>query len=550
MPSLSSPSFSRLVAALKQHKKTCTVIESSCGGLINASILAQPGASNVYYGGSVAYNTRRAKPLLLNNPELHKTLTAPLTQDNAESEKERYIQSKVAWTQQTAIAFCEGMDTDICIAEGGATGPTFRPEGLDTGFAVIAIAAKSSQSSTKIVIVKQKLIESTHANRQVNMRLFADRAAELALQVITGGEEEEAAAEDTSQATVDKPHFDRATHLRADPEQLEALAQDAHYVILHQNATLFQTIPPQTQEDDDDNTAHNRKLQLLSQTQVQQVMDSLPNGARKETTFLGLLNDHQAIFGVDILSCNDDSSKVETAIHTTLNTDECHFQDTRTVAPLLASSCENEIVLHATALAQWQRRAPHCTVCGTITRLEDGGTRRVCTNTDCGHQSWPRQDPSMIAVVSNRQGTKVLLGRSKRHPAKMHTALAGFVEAGETMERAVAREVYEETGIRVDLDSVRYVASQPWPFPQSTMIGFTVEADEQQTLNVDTNELVDARWFDRSEVELASTVLGPVMQVPVANEALADNPALTLLIPPKGVLARQLIDTWLEGSSK
>ena len=153
----------------------------------------------------------------------------------------------------------------------------------------------------------------------------------------------------------------------------------------------------------------------------------------------------------------------------------------------------------------------------------------------------------MIAVVSNRDGSKVLLGRSARHPAKMHTALAGFVEAGETMERAVAREVYEETGVRVDEDTVRYVASQPWPFPQSTMIGFTVKADDQQPLNVDTNELVDAKWFDRAEVEKASAVLGPVMQKGVAEQALRSNPDLNLLIPPKGVLARTLIDKWLTG---
>lgn len=130
----------------------------------------------------------------------------------------------------------------------------------------------------------------------------------------------------------------------------------------------------------------------------------------------------------------------------------------------------------------------------------------------------------------------------------MHTVLAGFVEAGETMERAVAREVFEETGIRIDLDSVRYVASQPWPFPQSTMIGFIAQADENQKLSIDPNEIVEARWFNRSEVHAAGQIEGPVMQHEAAMAAIAANPSLNLLIPPRGVLARKLIETWLKAS--
>ena len=540
MPSLSSPSFSRLVAALKRHKKTCTVIESSCGGLINASILAQPGASAVYFGGSVAYNTRRAKPLLLNNENLHASLTVPL-EDKAESEKDKYMRSKLEWTRKTALAFCQEVGTDICISEGGATGPTFRPKGLETGFATVAIAAR--QANGQIEMMEQQVIQSSHADREADMRLFADSAAELAYNVIVANEEP---VEPTSIETSaeEKPHFDRATHLRGDEEQLAKLAQEAQFVVLHGSSALFQK--PDSVGD------ANRELKFLTQAQIEAVTDSLQ--ARKETTFLGMLNDFTPVFGVDLLlDPRDDttdtctSTLIENAIGNALLLDknDFHFQNTRTVAPLL-SSCHNEIVLHATALAQWQRLAPFCAVCGSPTILVEGGTSRTCSG--CGHRSWPRQDPSMIAVVSNRDGTKVLLGRSKRHPDKMHTALAGFVEAGETMEQAVAREVYEETGIRVDQESATYVASQPWPFPQSTMIGFTVKADDTQELNIDRNELVDAKWFDRSQVELACTVQGPVMQKEAAEAALASNPKLSLLIPPKGVLARRLIDTWLDDS--
>lgn len=154
----------------------------------------------------------------------------------------------------------------------------------------------------------------------------------------------------------------------------------------------------------------------------------------------------------------------------------------------------------------------------------------------------------MITAVSSRDGEKILLARSPRHPEKMYSVLAGFVEAGETMERAVAREVFEETGIRIDSDSVQYVASQPWPFPQSTMIGFVAQADENQELDIDPNEILAARWFDRAEVQAATMIEGPVMQREVAKAVVAADPSINLLIPPRGVIARKLIETWLNGS--
>ena len=132
----------------------------------------------------------------------------------------------------------------------------------------------------------------------------------------------------------------------------------------------------------------------------------------------------------------------------------------------------------------------------------------------------------------------------------MHTVLAGFVEAGETFEAAVARETWEETGIRIDEGSVEYIGSQPWPFPQSCMIAFTATADDSQVLNIDENELVEAKWFDRRDVEAATRVEGAVMQHEVAKAALAAaDPTLPLLVPPKRVIARTLIDTWLNSNS-
>ena len=592
MVSLSSPHFTRLMAALKRHKKTCTVIESSCGGLINASILAQPGASAVYYGGSIAYNTKFAKPLLLNDTKLHSSLMTPWLSlhDKVESERDMYLQSKLEWTRQTAIAFCEQVGTDICIAEGGATGPTFRPKDVSTGFAVIAIAAK--QPNGQVTLVEQQIVESSTALRQENMRLFADEAAKLAYKVVVGRENDNdndhppttstdwndsdttskptttTTSSSSSHGNCQKPHFDRATHVRGDTDKLKQLASVAHYVVLYGNLALFQT--PDTSSPSTHNNSHHRQLYFLNQQEIQTVVTSL-GGVRQEISFLGLLNDTLPIFSVDLLLDSTTTTTmgatpdntvtwmediIHSTLHNTTTTDNttnnttnkyCHFQDTRTVAPLLnPNTCENEIVLYATALAQWQRRAPYCTACGSTTLLMDGGTSRICSK--CQQRTWPRQDPSMIAVVANRDDTKILLARSPRHPTKLYTGLAGFVEAGETMEHAVAREVYEETGIRVDPDTTKYVASQPWPFPQSTMIGFLVQADDTQTLSIDTNELVEAAWFTRSQVQLATTIQGPVMQHDVADAAMANNPDLSLLIPPKGVLARRLIDTWLEGT--
>jgi len=518
MSSLSSAAFSRLVSALKRKKATCTVVESCCGGLINSSIMAIPGSSAVYWGGSVAYNTRNAKPLLLNDDKLHASLTAPFEHENVESEADRYIQSKLDWTSKTAVAFCDTVGTDYAIAEGGAAGPTFRPKGLDRGFAAIAIASRGDDG--KAYVVKQEVVRSPHANRVANMRLFADAAAELALEVIGAGEGEVITAEED----VPIRHLDRATHLRNDEEELAELATDAKYVVLQDNKALFR------------DGWELAKLNLEQVAEICTKADSFP-----VTTFLGLLDGKEAVFGVDLIG--GDENKVASVAKDVSGGAE--FGDTRTGAPLL-SPIHNELVLHATALAQWQRRAPYCTACGSPTILMDGGTCRECTSEACGLMTWPRQDPSMIAVITSRDKERVLLGRSLRHPPRMHTALAGFVEAGEMFEKAVAREVYEETGVRIDEESVHYIGSQPWPFPQSIMIGFSATADDTQKLNVDKNELVDAAWFDRSQVEAAAAVPGAVMRKEVANAALENDPSLELLIPPKGVLARTLLDAWLD----
>lgn len=130
----------------------------------------------------------------------------------------------------------------------------------------------------------------------------------------------------------------------------------------------------------------------------------------------------------------------------------------------------------------------------------------------------------MLATHDNR----LLLGRQPHYPPGRYSALAGFVESGETIEAAVARELYEEAGIRVD--EVRYIASQPWPFPSSLMIGAEARALDDR-LTIDTNELDDARWFSREEVAAA----------------LAGEGSAAFLPPPPSAIARTLLDRWANG---
>src|SRR5262249_49136446 len=152
-----------------------------------------------------------------------------------------------------------------------------------------------------------------------------------------------------------------------------------------------------------------------------------------------------------------------------------------------------------------------------LSELVRGGWSRRCPA--CGAEHFPRVDPVVI-MLAEHDG-RLLLGRQPHYPAGRYSALAGFVEVGETLEAAVARELDEEAGIPVR--GVCYVASQPWPFPSSLMIGCRAEADSDE-LTIDTTELDDARWFPRDEVAAA----------------LSDAPGRSFLPPPRAAIARTL----------
>jgi NAD+ diphosphatase len=153
------------------------------------------------------------------------------------------------------------------------------------------------------------------------------------------------------------------------------------------------------------------------------------------------------------------------------------------------------ILAQARSILHWHSSHGFCAKCGAKSLMADAGYKRVCPA--CGTEHFPRTDPVVIMAV--RHGDQILLGRQASWPPNMFSALAGFMEPGETIEQAVAREVLEEAGIKVG--AVSYVTTQPWPFPSSLMIGMIAEAMTTE-ITLDPAELEDARWFAHSDLEM------------------------------------------------
>ncbi|MET7638346.1 NAD(+) diphosphatase [Streptomyces sp. NPDC005438] len=163
-------------------------------------------------------------------------------------------------------------------------------------------------------------------------------------------------------------------------------------------------------------------------------------------------------------------------------------------AGLLLSERDAELMVHAVALENWQRMHRFCSRCGERSQIAAAGHIRRCPA--CGAEHYPRTDPAVIMAVTD-EDDRLLLGRQVHWPEGRFSILAGFVEPGESLERAVRREVSEEVGVTVG--EVRYVASQPWPFPSSLMLGFEARASST-TIEVDGDEIHEARWFSREEL--------------------------------------------------
>lgn len=249
----------------------------------------------------------------------------------------------------------------------------------------------------------------------------------------------------------------------------------------------------------------------------------------EETVFLGVDPENVAWFGLD-LSHDDaplqhedlDGLLAESLAMAGRKGGAAEFMDLREAGHLL-DHATGSVLAYARGMLTWHRRHRFCGECGSPTRSTDGGHVRHCTNADCGSHHFPRTDPAVIMLVTD--GDRALLGRSGRFGRYMYSTLAGFVEPGETLEAAVAREVFEEAGILVK--NVRYHSSQPWPFPTSLMLGFYADAASQD-ITINEEEMEDVRWFEKSFL------------LNRKNESERIN------LPRKVSIARKLIDGWLE----
>jgi NAD+ diphosphatase len=197
------------------------------------------------------------------------------------------------------------------------------------------------------------------------------------------------------------------------------------------------------------------------------------------------------------------------------------FEDLRMIGQLVPRE-DAALLAYAKGILWWHERHRFCGVCGHPTASIDGGHRRLCTNDACNAEQFPRSDPAVIMLIEH--DGRCLLARGARFPANFVSVLAGFVEPGESLEDTVAREVFEEVGVRVT--DITYASSQPWPFPSSLMLGYRARALDP-TLTLDPNEILDAAWYTRDEVR-ALAEGGPVR------------------IPPRFSISRRLIDDWIE----
>jgi NAD+ diphosphatase len=278
---------------------------------------------------------------------------------------------------------------------------------------------------------------------------------------------------------------DRAAHLRPNATALaEAWAHpEARVLRVHHGATVLRT--------------DVRDLAYLTADQVK---------GPEDAWFLGLDSEGRPYFAVPGEFEPGENERIATL---------------REISPRLPADAVG-LFVHAVGLSNWHARHGFCPVCGSPTEIRSAGHVRKCTG--CGAEQFPRTDPAVIMLVVD-DDDRCLLGHNPAWPPNRFSTLAGFVEPGESLEQAVIREVYEEVG--VVCDSATYEGSQPWPLPQSLMLGFRAHTSDP-TLRIDTEEITEARWFTREELAQAGR----------------DK---TALMPGAISIARYLIERWYGG---
>jgi len=264
--------------------------------------------------------------------------------------------------------------------------------------------------------------------------------------------------------------LDRASHVRTDTNWLEQKIKDpsSRFLPLHELKVLI-------------NLRGAAAIDWRPEVEMREFLDD-----RAENVFLGVDKHGIYHFAIDV-------SAIENPRQPPFP-DWGKFIDVRSIAPQL-SPTEAGALAQARSMIDWHNRHRFCAVCGASTRPQEGGYSRVCWDSDCKATHFPRTDP--VAIMMVLYGDKCLMGRGASFPPGFYSCLAGFIEPGETIEQAVAREVFEEAGVRVQ--NVRYHQCQPWPFPSSLMIGCFAEALHDD-ITIDRVELADARWFSKEEV--------------------------------------------------
>ena len=295
--------------------------------------------------------------------------------------------------------------------------------------------------------------------------------------------------------------LDRVDHLRTDTAWIEARLNDSasRFVpVWNQQSIVFDGAEP--------------RAALNDRQSIAELLDS-----NAPLAFLGVTPDDRGIahFAVDFSHLPEETL---TARYT-----GGALMDLRDSVQLVPAH-EASILAYARGLMYWHRKNGFCAACGHKSETRRAGHERVCTNPACGAVHFPRTDSAVIVLVHDADDC--LLCRQSHWPTGMHSTLAGFLEPGESLEEAVAREIFEESGVQVA--DVRYHSSQPWPFPASIMVGFMAKANSRE-INVDDKELEYAHWYGRDWLR---------------NVVDSDD----FRMPGKYSIARRLIGDWINGN--
>jgi NAD+ diphosphatase len=279
--------------------------------------------------------------------------------------------------------------------------------------------------------------------------------------------------------------LDRADHLRKDERAMRLLRarSDARLLPVWQGTVLVSVKP------------HDGQLQMATLARDVEVPAAEP-------VFLGLV-DGAPYFAINCNTLDDTACSKLASLASGPNAKSltAEFADLRIAGPNVPIN-DAALLAFARAMVYWHEHTRYCDRCGHLLKSCNAGHVLQCTNSDCAHPVFPRTDPAVIMLVTYRADADTeplcLLGRGATWPPGVYSTLAGFVEPGESLEQAVRREVFEESAIRTQ--DVHYIASQPWPFPRSIMLGFEVNA-VSTNITIDPGELEDARWFTRNEIK-------------------------------------------------